>query len=298
MFDINPITQLLHQFPTAFIISTSLLGVLVGSFLNVVIYRVPEMMKRQWKRECVDYLSSLQENSQLERQFPSNSTPFNLITPHSQCPGCQSSIKPWMNIPVLSYVLLKGACHQCKQTISLRYPAIELITAIVSGVVAWHFGPTWTCFITLILCWSLISLTMIDFDHQLLPDSITLPLIWLGLLANYFNLYTSLENALLGAVFGYLSLWSIFWAFKIATGKDGMGQGDFKLLSALGAFLGVKMLLPIILLSSLSGTVVGVWMLLSKASEGSQPIPFGPHLAMGGMLCLFFGDTVLKLIGW
>lgn len=281
------------QDPMGLLVLCTMLGLLVGSFLNVVIYRVPAMLQRGWRQECAAMLESkgLNVDAILE---PDDKERFDLISPGSHCPKCNADIKPWQNIPVISYLIQGRACVSCKAPISARYPLVELATALLSLLVAWHFGSTLACGFALILCWYLIALTMIDIDHQLLPDSMTLPLIWIGLIANSFGCFTDLESALWGAVLGYGSLWSVFWLFKLLTGKDGMGYGDFKLLAALGAWLGWQMVPLVIILSSLVGAVLGSLMLLRSDQDKSTPIPFGPYLAMAGGIALIWGEPILE----
>lgn len=272
---------------------TLILGLLVGSFLNVVIYRLPVMMQTDWQQQCRQLLDPDKTPEQGER--------FNLIVPASACPSCQHALHLWENIPVLSYLFLKGRCSQCQTLISPRYPVIEVTTGVCSALVSWHFGLAWQALAVLVLTWSLIVLTMIDYDHQLLPDSITLPLVWLGLICNSLGLFTTLEAALWGAIAGYLSLWSVYWLFKLVTGKEGMGYGDFKLLAALGAWMGWDLLPVIILLSSLTGVVVGISLILFFGRDRTIPIPFGPYLAAAGLITMFQGkqliNTYLNFIG-
>jgi leader peptidase (prepilin peptidase) / N-methyltransferase len=279
----------LKSFPAFGLAAAGILGLLVGSFLNVVIYRLPKMLEREWREQCVDFLGA--ENITSASQ-PAQSTAFNLITPNSTCPSCGHKIKPWENIPVVSYLFLRGKCSACKTHISLRYPIIELVTGILSVIAIHTFGATLTGLACLIFTWCLIALTMIDVDTQLLPDNITLPLLWLGLIANSFGLLTTLDSALWGAVAGYLSLWSIYWLFKLLTKKEGMGYGDFKLLGALGAWLGWQMLLQIILLSSLVGAVIGISMMVINGRDKNIPIPFGPYLAIAGWIALMWGQDI------
>ncbi len=260
------------------------LGLLVGSFLNVVIYRLPEMMQRQWQAEC-EQLSGVEPDQE-------DSEPFNLNTPRSRCPNCGHAITALENIPVLSYLVLKGKCRQCKAAISIRYPIIEALTGVLSGIVAWQFGFDWACLGALFLTWSLIALTFIDVDHQLLPDTITLPLLWLGIIFNLFSVYTDLQSSVIGAIAGYLTLWLVFHAFKLATGKEGMGYGDFKLLAALGAWLGWAFLPSIILLSSLVGAAVGITLIIIGKHQRNIPIPFGPYLAAAGWIALVWGTEI------
>lgn len=265
------------------LLATGLLGLLVGSFLNVVIHRLPIIMQRDWQSQC-DELNGL-----------SNSQPTEILSlsrPRSHCPHCGHVISALENIPVLSFLMLRGRCKQCKSPISLRYPLIEILTATLSLVVAWYFGFTIACAAALLMTWALIALTFIDVDHQLLPDTITLPLLWLGLLFNLFGTFTSLHSAVIGAIAGYLSLWLVFHGFKLLTGKEGIGYGDFKLLAALGAWLGWQFLPAIVLLSSLVGAVVGISLMLLKKQQQEQAIPFGPYLAAAGWLALLWGDTL------
>jgi leader peptidase (prepilin peptidase) / N-methyltransferase len=263
-----------------------IIGLLVGSFLNVVIYRLPVMLQRNWRKECLDYLQMEAEDE---------GEPFNLSLPLSRCPKCQSPIKPYQNIPVISYVFLKGQCANCKNPISCRYPLIEAFTAITSALVAWHFGYTPQAGFALLLTWGLITLSFIDIDHQLLPDNITLPLLWLGLLLSLFGLYTPVEASVIGAVAGYMVLWLVYQAFKLATGKEGMGYGDFKLLALFGAWLGWQTLPMIILLSSLVGAVIGITMIIFAKHDHNTPIPFGPYLAAAGWIALLWGNDINRL---
>ena len=259
-----------------------LLGLCIGSFLNVVIYRLPVMMERKWNAECCELLH--QPNTQTDK--------FNLSTPASRCPKCGHKIRAWENIPVFSWLFLKGKCSNCKTPISLRYPLVELATGLLSLAVFLVFGPTAKMLSALMLTWAVIALTMIDFDTQLLPDDITLPLVWAGLLVNMKGLWIPLDRAVLGAAFGYLSLWSIYWLFKLVTGKEGMGYGDFKLLAALGAWLGPSQLPLIILLSSCVGAVIGgVYAAIRKESA---PFAFGPYLAIAGLIAMFSGPEIVS----
>jgi leader peptidase (prepilin peptidase)/N-methyltransferase len=257
------------------------LGLTVGSFLNVVIYRLPLMMESRWRRDCCELLEIASEKQD---------APLNLATPNSHCPHCKTAIKPWQNIPVLSYLLLGGKCSHCRVSISPRYPAVELVTGLMTLALLWVFPLSPALLGAVLLTWSLIALTMIDVDHQLLPDDITLPLLWLGLLFNLTSTYIGLTDAVIGAMAGYLILWTIYHIFKLLTGKEGMGYGDFKLLAALGAWLGWQMLPEIILLSSLVGAVCGIALMFIKRRGREIPIPFGPYLAMAGWLALILGD--------
>ena len=267
----------------AFVCVGLLLGLLIGSFLNVVVYRLPIMMQRYWHEQAREILELPAE--------PQAAT-FNLVLPNSSCPHCAHEIKPRENIPVISYLFLRGKCSSCKASISMRYPLVELTCGLLSAFIAWHFGFTWQAGAMLVLTWGLLAMSLIDVDHQLLPDSLVLPLLWLGLIANSFGLFTSLEDALWGAIAGYLSLWSVYWLFKLVTGKEGMGYGDFKLLAMLGAWGGWQVLPLTILLSSLVGAVLGLIMLRLRNAETSTPIPFGPYLAIAGWIALLWGEQI------
>ncbi len=264
-----------------------IIGLMIGSFLNVVIYRLPVMMDQGWKKECTEYL-------ELE-PAKETSEPFNLMRPPSKCSNCHTAIKPYQNIPVISYLILGGKCASCKTHISLRYPIIESFTAITSAIVACHFGYSAAMFFALLLTWSLIALSFIDIDHQLLPDSINLPLLWLGLLLSIFAIYTDPVSSIIGAIAGYMSLWTVYYLFKIVTGKEGMGFGDFKLLALLGAWLGWQYLPIIIILSSLVGAVIGISMIIFAKKDRNTAIPFGPYLAAAGWLALVWGEQINTL---
>lgn len=272
-------------YPASALFGAAVLGLLVGSFLNVVIYRVPKMLHNEWHEQCCELL---------EQPLPEEPRkPFNLVTPRSTCPRCGHGIKAWENIPIISYLLLRGRCSACQASISVRYPIIEAVTGLLSLVVIYHFGANMAGLAALLLTWALIALTMIDIDTQLLPDNITLPLLWLGLVVNAFGVFTSLQDAVWGAVAGYLSLWSIYWLFKLLTGKEGMGFGDFKLLAALGAWMGWQMLPLVVLMSSFVGAVLGIGMIVLRGRDRNIPIPFGPYLAIAGWLCLLWGDQLV-----
>jgi leader peptidase (prepilin peptidase) / N-methyltransferase len=276
----------------------ALLGLFIGSFLNVVIHRLPLMMDRAWQHEIAQYQAEQQRaGSGLELAAPEK---FNLMVPRSRCPHCGHKITALENIPVLSYLFLGGKCSQCKAKISLRYPLVEIVTAALFGFCAWRFGASWTALAWSGFCAALVSLALIDWDTTLLPDDITLPLLWAGLIlaALGMNPLTNLTSALWGAVAGYLCLWSIYWLFKLATGKEGMGYGDFKLLGALGAWLGWQALIPIILLSSVIGAIVGIAMKMNSALREGGYVPFGPFLAGAGLACLMIGSgRVLRFVG-
>lgn len=269
----------------AFVLFAALLGLLIGSFLNVVIYRLPIMMQREWRAQALEYLDCPPEQI---------SERFNLLLPSSRCPHCDHQIRAWENIPLVSWLALRGKCSSCRAPISSRYPLVELACGLLSGYVAWHFGFTWQAGAMLLLTWGLVAMSMIDIDHQLLPDSLVLPLLWLGLILSNFGLFVSLESALWGAVAGYLSLWSVYWLFKLVTGKEGMGYGDFKLLAMLGAWGGWQVLPLTILLSSVVGAVLGTILLRAQRAEGSTPIPFGPYLAIAGWIALLWGDRITE----
>jgi leader peptidase (prepilin peptidase)/N-methyltransferase len=263
---------------------SGLLGLCIGSFLNVVIHRLPKMMEREWQGQCAELRGETLES------LPA----FDLSRPRSRCPACGHQIRAVENIPVVSYLFLRGRCAGCGNGISLRYPLIELLTGLTSAFAAWHFGFGWPAFGALILIWSLIALAAIDFDTQLLPDSITLPLLWIGLAFNLNHHFTDLSSAVIGAMLGYMALWCVFWAFKLATGKEGMGYGDFKLLAALGAWLGWQMLPVIILLSSIVGAAVGIALIVFARHGRNIPIPFGPYLAAAGLIALFWGQELTQ----
>ena len=269
------------------------LGLLVGSFLNVVIYRVPEGLNRNWKMQAKQMLDLPLEQGEGER--------FNILMPPSHCPTCKTAIKPWQNIPILSYVLLKGQCKHCHAAISLRYPSVELLTGLVFAICAWKFGTTWTALAAMVFSAYLIAMIFIDADTQLLPDQLTLPLMWGGIVF-HLTAYllqanwgiTTLVDSLLGAIIGYLSLWSVFQLFKLVTGKEGMGYGDFKLLAALGAWLGISVLPIIIIMSALVGLIFAIIMKVAK----NQPMPFGPYLAISGWLVLIFNQPIAQFVQW
>lgn len=261
-----------------------ILGLIIGSFLNVVIYRLPRIMENQWKSECQEFLEI--------QSAESSDDHLTLSTPASSCRTCGHQIRAWENIPVISYLFLRGKCSNCQSSISLRYPLIELTSGLASVAVAHHFGVSWLTVATLLLTYALIALSMIDFDHQILPDNIIYPVLWLGLLMSIPGLLTDMQSALVGAAAGYLSLWSMFWLFKLLTGKEGMGHGDFKLLAVFGAWLGWQYLPQIILLSSLVGAVIGISLILFLGRDRNIPIPFGPYLAIAGWISLLYGGEI------
>jgi leader peptidase (prepilin peptidase)/N-methyltransferase len=276
------------QFPSLYLATLTLLGLLVGSFLNVVIHRLPIMMELSWQQEYRDYF---EENSD-ENQPAAAPERFNLMVPRSACPHCGHAITALENIPILSWLMLRGRCKGCQAKISARYPLVELLTGLATLVIAWHFPPSWPLLGALLLTWTLIALTCIDLDKMLLPDQLTLPLLWLGLVLNIGEHFVSLQDAVIGAACGYLMLWSLYWSFKLLTGKEGMGYGDFKLLAALGAWLGWQALPLILILSSLVGAIVGITLLLLRRHQQGNPIPFGPYLAMAGWIALLWGNDI------
>ena len=271
--------------PSTLIPCIGLLGLLVGSFLNVVIHRLPKMMENEWRNQCAE----------LHGDAPVEDEPFSLIRPRSRCPSCGHPISALENIPILSWLWLRGKCSDCQAPISPRYPIVEAVTGLCSAAAAAYFGYGWILLGALLLIWSLIALTFIDADTQLLPDSITLPLLWIGLCFNLFGVFADLSSAVLGAMVGYLSLWSVYWAFKLVTGKEGMGYGDFKLLAALGAWLGWQMLPLIILLSSFVGAAVGIVLIILARQGRHVPIPFGPYLAAAGLIALIWGKDLTQM---
>ncbi|MBQ62233.1 MAG: prepilin peptidase [Gammaproteobacteria bacterium] len=272
------------EFPAAVAGIAFMFGSIIGSFLNVVVYRLPLMIEEDWKQQANEILGN--KVQPIDRVF-------NLVWPNSHCPSCQNDIKPWENIPILSYIFLKGKCAHCDASISWRYPAVELLTGILTVAIIMVFGPTPVCLWACVLTWALIALSLIDYDTQLLPDDITLPLMWLGLVVNYFGLITNLQDAFIGACLGYLSLWSVFHIFKLVTGKDGMGYGDFKLLAMLGAWLGWQLIPLIIILSSLAGTVIG-GILIGFGRDKAKPLSFGPCLAVAGWIALIWGEQITR----
>ena len=266
------------------LIIVGLFGLLVGSFFNVVILRLPKKIKWEWTEQSTEWLKIAPKND--------SARPAGIAFEASHCPKCKTKIKPWHNIPLLGYLLLRGKCAACQQAISVRYPLVEFATAVLTCVVIWKFGFTLAGGLGVILTWTLIVQTGIDFDNQLLLDEITLPILWLGLLASLFPVYASPIDAIIGAAAGYLSLWSIFQLFKVLTGKEGMGYGDFKLLALLGAWLGWQYLPQIIIISTLSGSLVGIALIMSKKINREKPIPFGPYIAAAGYIALIWGEEI------
>ncbi|MEO5765967.1 MAG: A24 family peptidase, partial [Casimicrobiaceae bacterium] len=271
--------------PWGVAIFVALVGLCVGSFLNVVIHRVPKMLERGWEAQAAE----------IRGEAPAAHPSYNLVVPRSACPACGHRIGALENVPVLSWLLLKGRCSACAAPIPSRYPLVEVLGAALALAALWRFGATWQGAAACVLLWTLTALTFIDFDTQYLPDNLTLPLVWAGLIANMFDLFVPLKTALIGAVAGYLSLWSVYWLFKLIRGKEGMGYGDFKLLAALGAWLGWQMLPLIVLLSSVVGATIGLLLIVFKGRDHSVPLAFGPYLAIAGAIALFFGPALVKL---
>lgn len=274
--------------PTAAVVAAVVLGLAIGSFLNVVIHRLPKMLERQWRMDC----AQMDEAPGTLPAAPAPQERYNLLVPRSCCPSCSQPITALQNIPVVSYLALGGKCARCKARISPRYPLVELMSGALAGYAAWCFGPTLAGAGALLFVFAMIALTFIDLDTFYLPDDITLPLLWAGLLLNLDHAFVDLPSAVLGAAFGYLALWSVYWLFKLATGKEGMGYGDFKLLAAIGAWLGWQMLPLVILLSSLVGAVIGIALMVFRRHGRETPIPFGPYLAIAGMIALFHGQAI------
>jgi leader peptidase (prepilin peptidase)/N-methyltransferase len=288
------VLSLLQSSPFAFTTTATIVGLMVGSFLNVVIYRLPRMMQRDWNEQAAMLLddANLTDCATKLRGASKTKSNYSLVVPRSACPKCGQRIRALHNIPVFSYLILKGKCAKCNNPISARYPIIEAISGLLAGYISWHFGFGLAAAAGMLFAWSLIALTVIDIDTQLLPDSITLPLLWLGLLFNIPGTFAPLPSAIIGAVAGYLSLWSVYWVFKLTTGKEGMGFGDFKLLAAIGAYLGWKLLPLVILLSSFVGAVVGIVLIVSQRHGRNVPIPFGPYLAAAGLIALLWGADI------
>jgi leader peptidase (prepilin peptidase)/N-methyltransferase len=275
--------QTFQSFPALFMTAVVVVSLAVGSFLNVVIHRLPKMLERQWRAELAE----------LNGQEAPAAPPYNLVVPRSQCPSCGHPISALENIPLVSYLVLGGKCAACKAGISPRYPVVEALTAALSGYIAWRYGFVWQTLAALVFVWTMIALAFIDLDTFYLPDDITLPLIWAGLLVNMGDAFVDLQSAVIGAIAGYLALWVVFWTYKLATGKEGMGYGDFKLLAAIGAWLGWKMLPVVILLSSFVGAAVGISLIAFARHGRNVPIPFGPYLVLGGLIAMFWGDALV-----
>jgi leader peptidase (prepilin peptidase)/N-methyltransferase len=276
-----------QQFPTAFYLFVIIFSLIIGSFLNVVIYRLPKMMHNNWYLECREFLAD-----EVKDVPATKITPLTLSKPDSTCPKCHHKIRFYENIPVISWLFLKGKCSQCKSSISIRYPLVEATTALLSLVIAIQYGVSLETLLLLLLTWGLVCLTLIDFDHMLLPDQIVMPLLWLGLLVNINGTFVSLNDAVIGAAIGYLSLFSVFWLFKLLTGKEGMGYGDFKLFALFGAWIGWQLLPILILMASVVGAVIGISLMLFKNHKREQAIPFGPYLAIAGWITLLWGEGI------
>ena len=277
---------LLQTSPLAFGLLVAILGLIVGSFLNVVIHRTPIVLMRNWQRDCLELTGPAANTATHEK--------FNLITPRSRCPHCGHAISALENIPVVSYLWLHGKCSACRKPISLRYPFVEILSAMLAAVTALHFGFNAAGVAAIVLTWLLIALAFIDIDHQLLPDVMVLPFLWIGLLVNLFNVFTTPSDAVIGAVAGYLSLWIVFHLFKLVTGKEGMGYGDFKLFALFGAWFGWQSLLLIILLSSLIGALIGIGLIVFQGRDRAKPLPFGPYLAVAGWVAMLWGDEITR----
>lgn len=284
MHFLNELLVQMQAYPIVFYIYVTILGLLVGSFLNVVIYRLPIMMEKSYQDEYQEYFYPDKELPKRER--------FNLMVPRSHCPNCGHKITALENIPIISYLFLRGKCSGCGQKISLRYPSVEAFTGFMSFLMAYHFGPTLACFGAVILVWGLIAISGIDFDKMLIPDELIYPLLWLGLLLNIKDTFVPLTDAVLGATCGYLILWGIYWGFKLLTGKEGMGYGDFKLMATLGAWFGIKMIPTLIFTSALAGAIIGGIYILVTYKRGSRPIPFGPYIAAAGIIVLLYGSQI------
>lgn len=285
-------SELFSQSPGFFIATAFVFALLLGSFLNVVIYRLPLMMQREWREQCAELQSTAMPD------MPES--PFNLVLPRSACPGCRAPIRAWQNIPIVSYLLLRGRCAGCQQKISTRYPLIELLAAVLAATCAWRFGFSWEALMAIGLSCTLVAISMIDYDHQLIPDSIVVPLLWVGLMMSLLHpmpadaLFIAPADSILGALAGYLSLWSVYQLFKLATGKEGMGYGDFKLLAALGAWLGLEAVPIIILMSAVVGAIVGIGLIVLRGRDRQLPIPFGPYLAAAGWITMVVGVDTIK----
>jgi leader peptidase (prepilin peptidase)/N-methyltransferase len=279
--------EISDQLPWFLPLCVAAVSLCVGSFLNVVIYRLPLMMESAWRQDCCELLE-LDPEKQTRR--------LSLSSPNSHCPSCEAPIKPWHNIPVFSFVMLRGKCANCATAIPLRYPTVEFMTGALSLCLLFHYSWEPALLGALLFTWALIALTMIDVDHQLLPDNITLPLLWLGLAFNIGGTYIALSDAVIGAIAGYAVLWSIYWVFKLATGKEGMGYGDFKLLAALGAWMGWQSLHMIILMSSVVGAIFGIALMVINRRGKDVPIPFGPYLAIAGWISFLWGDTLIQTV--
>ncbi|MEN9313919.1 MAG: hypothetical protein RIS35_312 [Pseudomonadota bacterium] len=284
----NEILELLRTSPTVAAACALLFGLCIGSFLNVVILRLPKMLEREWQQQAAELRGE---------EMPVHEPRFNLLTPGSHCPACGHRLRVWENLPLLGWMLVRGRCSACGVPITIRYPLVELLSGLLSAAAVLQFGVSMAALGAMILGFALIALAFIDLDTQLLPDDITLPLLWVGLGFNLFGIFTTLESAIIGAAAGYLALWSIYWIFRLATGREGMGYGDFKLLAALGAWFGWPSLPAIIVLSSAVGATVGITLILARRQARSVPIPFGPYLAGAGLLALYFAEPMSRQFG-
>ena len=284
---LDPALSIFRAHPGIYFAFATIIGLMIGSFLNVAIYRLPKMMEHEWIRNC----------RELQQDAAAGDVPppakYNLVVPRSACPACGHNIAAWENIPIVSYLLLRGKCSACKTPISIRYPLVEALTGLLAGVIAWQFGVTGIALAAMIFAFALVALTFIDFDTHLLPDDITLPLLWIGIIVNMNNGFTDLQSSVIGAMAGYLILWSIYWLFKIVTGKE--GYGEFKLLAAIGAWFGWQLLPAVLLLSSIVGSVIGIGLIVLAKHGREMPIPFGPYLALGGIAALFWGTQLSRL---
>lgn len=296
---LNDLVAVYSASPLLFAGTVFILGLMIGSFLNVVIYRLPIILEREWRAQASDILTPANGAELIAVTPPAQR--MTLSSPRSACPTCKAPISAWQNIPVISWLLLRGNCASCRTSISVRYPLVELATGVLSASVAWHFGVGTAAACSLLITWALVALTGIDIDHQLLPDGITLPLMWSGLMAAVLigplagsPMPVSARDAILGAAAGYLSLWLVFHGFRLITGKEGMGYGDFKLFAALGAWLGWKLLPLIMLLSAATGAVIGILMIVLRGRDRAAPMPFGPYLAAAGWLAMMYGDTLVS----
>jgi len=283
----SEVIMMFELYPSSFYLTVLFFSLTIGSFLNVVIYRLPKMLEQGWYQECREFLAD-----EIKKPATETQTNITLSKPNSTCPHCDHQIRFYENVPILSWLFLKGKCSQCKNKISIRYPLVEASTAALSLIIAYTYGVNSLTFFVLILTWTLICLTMIDFDHMLLPDQLTFPLLWLGLLININGAIVPLEQAVIGAVAGYMSLYSVFWLFKFFTGKEGMGHGDFKLLAVFGAWLGWQLLPLLILMASAVGAIIGISLIIFKGHQRQQAIPFGPYIAISGWLTMLFGNDI------
>ncbi len=292
MFSIlSDVGAMFEHSPATFYVTCTVLGLVIGSFLNVVIFRLPKMLENEWRAECREFLADELDAAKTKAN-QAKEQEITLSKPASTCPHCGHKIKAIENIPIISWLFLRGKCSRCSAPISARYPLIETVTGVLSLVIAMHYGVSWQTLFMLLLTWCLISLTMIDYDKMILPDQITLPLVWIGLILNVSGTFVNLEEGVIGAIVGYMSLWSIFWLFKLITGKEGMGYGDFKLFAVFGAWFGWQVLPLLILMASLVGAIIGISLMVFRNHEGSKPIPFGPYLAIAGWITALWGDGI------